>query len=408
MPARIKFSEEQKQQIIEAYKRAASVEEMTRIAGCTIGTYLRYLKQWGVVVDPKRRPKVNLKRRVRWESDAAIEEFRTGRFTQTEIAERYGVSQQTVKRELLRRGVVGQSRGEFLKNYFEDESRVPSRYLPPKRFRKETNHTAFSRLRDDPVAQFWAGLIATDGCILSPTTCRERRGKQIRYTYRAVDLALHVQDEATVRRFAAHVGGPVYKPKKANVFRCRVQSEQIVCDLESVGIVPRKTLSMRCADWLVESPHFLRGVICGDGCVRWGKVGRQVYPILTLVGAAFEFMTQVRNVLAAMVPTATLNLRTTSAQERSKYAANIEGRERFKSHSDIYSLGSCGWSTGALLIEKLFVDVPTGATLDRKQVVADEIIAALIERRRLGDEREWDRLNAEEWSDDSPEFYGVY
>lgn len=117
----------------------------------------------------------------------------------------------------------------------------------------DVNDGAFDLLT--PEACYFAGLLATDGCVYYPKVGTPQ-----------VHLELQVRDSVILDGFAAFVGGRArYGAKYGKV---SVSSQALVQRLESFGVTQRKTHSLRILnEALLTSRDFWRGVLDGDGCV---------------------------------------------------------------------------------------------------------------------------------------------
>ena len=110
-------------------------------------------------------------------------------------------------------------------------------------------------------AEYWAGLLATDGNLYKvPKGTRTR-------------VLLALNDRHLVQEFQSFVGGTpvreVYTNRlsKKPSYHTSVSSNQIFNDLLSLGITPKKSLTLKVANSLSASRHFWRGAMDGDGTI---------------------------------------------------------------------------------------------------------------------------------------------
>lgn len=221
-------------------------------------------------------------------------------------------------------------------------------------------HDAFAAPLDD-AALFWLGMLATDGCVRKVAT------------HEYIRLALQPSDESTVKAFADFVGGRCRTYVSQSL--CQVTSKRMVADLATFGVVPKKSLTLDCPEWLFGNRHFMRGVICGDGTVRRANRPSRD-PNLSLVSGSRRFMEATITAWKRIVPS---------------FHGSLHSRKTNKT----VGVNVGGWSTAGRLIEWMFADIGSEPTLPRKQAVANELISeyrmrreAIPDRIRLYDDRE--------------------
>lgn len=76
----------------------------------------------------------------------------------------------------------------------------------------------------------------------------------------------------------------------SNQYCLQITNEHLVSRLKELGVVERKSLILEYPEWLDDSlfPHFLRGMIDGDGCLEWKRCR------VSLVGAN-KMMLQIKD-----------------------------------------------------------------------------------------------------------------
>jgi hypothetical protein len=120
------------------------------------------------------------------------------------------------------------------------------------------NEAAFA-LPLSPAAEYWAGMLITDGCVSDGV----------------IKIALAEVDERHLAEFRAWIGGPPLRREgKAAAFVWAAFSRRLEADLGALGIVARKTASAAAEHILAASPDFWRGVIDGDGWISKRGVNR--------------------------------------------------------------------------------------------------------------------------------------
>jgi hypothetical protein len=119
------------------------------------------------------------------------------------------------------------------------------------------NESAFELM--SPECAYWLGFITADGCI--------------RYNGKAylIKFCLHKQDTDYLKKFQKFCGSnhPIYS-KNENYLDFCFSSEQMFYDIESYGIVPRKTYAKH--SFISKIPDrykhcFIAGLFDGDGTV---------------------------------------------------------------------------------------------------------------------------------------------
>ncbi|HEU4887973.1 MAG TPA: LAGLIDADG family homing endonuclease [Thermoanaerobaculia bacterium] len=156
------------------------------------------------------------------------------------------------------------------------------------------NEAAFDELNS--TASYFVGLLASDGCVGGSEPNR-------------VSIKLAVDDIAMIRSLKAFLGSSAtlsVQPRRGNSrpqAGIQVRSARLVQRLTRLGVGPHKSLTLVIRDKaLLQSRHFWRGVIDGDGTVmiaRHSKHERTYwYPRIQLVSGSEAFILQFSDFLA--------------------------------------------------------------------------------------------------------------
>lgn len=181
--------------------------------------------------------------------DALIVEGYRGGLSMYDLMRRHGGTRDTICRRLKAAGVTLRTKAE-------------------RQFRLPCREDAFADAAGSEAAAYWAGFLMADGCV---STNGGRGGRH-------VILALSEVDRGHVEAFRAFLGSDhviqeipgracptgVSKP----CCRLDVVSDRLASDLARYGIVPRKSKTAE-AIGLEDNRHFWRGVVDGDGNLRW-------------------------------------------------------------------------------------------------------------------------------------------
>jgi Mor family transcriptional regulator/DNA-binding CsgD family transcriptional regulator len=150
------------------------------------------------------------------------------------LSNRFGVSQETIRNSLRRRGISLRSRSEGLRRYALDQS--------------------FFDSIDSEEKAYTLGFIAADGCVYKNIL--------------KINLAERDREHLIRLRDALGSTHPVRKDAKKNQAELHIASDRLRDGLAAHGIIPRKTRVLR---WPNTVPpgllrHYLRGYADGDGC----------------------------------------------------------------------------------------------------------------------------------------------
>ena len=151
------------------------------------------------------------------------------------------------------------------------------------------DETVFDELT--PAACYVIGLLASDGCVGGADP-------------RRISIKLAAEDAPilrTVKRFLrtdATLGTHPARGNSRPQVGIQIRSTRLVQRLTELGIGPRKSLSLQIKHaLLLESPHFWRGVVDGDGTVMVAKHSKRsgktyLYPRIQLVSGSKIFIDQ--------------------------------------------------------------------------------------------------------------------
>ncbi len=200
---------------------------------------------------------------------------RTRRFTEAE------------KAEIIRRYVAGENSYQLAEAFGSWPSAIQYHLRKAKavrtarefRLRRTLREDAFENAERDADAAYWVGFLMADGWV---HTDAKRRSYLL--------ISLSVRDCAHVESLQRFLGSnhmvSVEEKESGDVVHLAINSPRIVQALARYGIVPRKSLVAE-ARLLENDPAFWRGVIDGDGTVRWHRRGALLPPLphISLVGS---------------------------------------------------------------------------------------------------------------------------
>jgi hypothetical protein len=144
---------------------------------------------------------------------------------------------------------------------------------PPTCYKKyKCNKNAFDNLT--PESEYWLGMMATDGCVY-----------YTKYGKARISLQLQARDKHHIEKFNQFLESdyPLYRTSKITdgvlfyYWRICIADDELAYSLSKYNIVPQKTHVLNISDVrLLNSKHFWRGVLDGDGCIQ----PRGVYKIM--------------------------------------------------------------------------------------------------------------------------------
>ncbi|MBR9700081.1 hypothetical protein GOV09_06495 [Candidatus Woesearchaeota archaeon] len=154
------------------------------------------------------------------------------------------------------------------------------------------NHTANERFFDsfNEHSTYILGLIMADGNI----SWNENK------SYWAMTLTAASKDRSHLEKIRGILSSSkplIYSPK-TNSYRLIVNSKYLCKRLMNLGILPRKTLTARFPNIPNNQlRHFIRGVIDGDGNVRYVQRKRSPYFEITIASGSIDFCEDFRKVI---------------------------------------------------------------------------------------------------------------
>ena len=133
-----------------------------------------------------------------------------------------------------------------------------------------------------PVSAYWAGFIASDGCL-------SHRGSSL-------SIGLNKKDMEHLHKFAKAIetNAKIGCVKSNDSTHVNIYSRSVFNSLLNLGITPNKSLSIANVNIPYHlMSHFIRGVFDGDGYVG----GRKVTHIQYFISGNRPFLRQIQNVL---------------------------------------------------------------------------------------------------------------
>lgn len=162
------------------------------------------------------------------------------------------------------------------------------------KFKKHTvNERFFDELNE--VNSYLLGLIYADGNI----AWNPERG------YQSLTITASEKDKdhlENIRNLLKSSKPLLYAPKTKS-YRLIVNNKKICRRLMELGVTPRKSLTVKFPEFITKEqlPHFLRGVIDGDGCVYYCKRRIRSYFAIKLASGSVEFITGLRKTIKNVV-----------------------------------------------------------------------------------------------------------
>lgn len=194
--------------------------------------------------------------------------------------------------------------------------------------------------------KYWAGFLLADGCI-----CQPKQGNPM------LILGLQDRDKDHVLKFAEFLGAThaVRWNSRSTQWMIHVRGAYWIDDLAPFGITPQKTHTACIPQEFKRDRHFWRGLIDGDGSVRWHKTQDGKFANVSITG-------------------------TLSICEDFCHLIECLTKNHFKA---IRRNSEHNWSSWAyaqkakVLVYWLYSN--SQICLDRKQIIANEIISNLLE-----------------------------
>lgn len=169
------------------------------------------------------------------DADAIVSAYSGGE-TSDAIARRHGAAPPTILNVLRKSGLQPRGKREAHQRYTVDECF----------FRSLT-----------PCVEYWLGFLLADGCVTDKNT---------------LCVGLHARDGRHLEALARVMNAtyPVrYRYGRRDIASLSMPSRPaLASDLARWGVTPRKTFTATVHPALQMSPHFWRGMVDGDGCIR--------------------------------------------------------------------------------------------------------------------------------------------
>jgi Mor family transcriptional regulator len=209
------------------------------------------------------------------------------------------------------------------------------------------DETVFDQINER--SAYWAGFLMADGVVTSQSPPR-------------LGLMLSRVDEQHIYKFrsflrSTHKVNRVTCTLNAKEFLCSgllISSRKLAESLGKFGVVPRKSHIARLIG-LDANRHTFRGLVDGDGYISFRSIKYNRYPSIGLVGS-FDIVNQFSVYVKGIFP-------------------EIDLRVRKK--SSIYTVGAVGMKA-LKIIKHLYENCDSDAVLNRKKVLADEIVSGKI------------------------------
>lgn len=160
------------------------------------------------------------------------------------------------------------------------------------------DETKFESENVDEETAYWLGFIVADGNVIPES----KHGQAM------FQMILQGRDQAHLEKFKIFMnsGHKIFKSIKhgREYFTIKFRSNKIVSDLIKFNVIPDKTFSTYCPEFLLYNRHFWRGMIDGDGTLGlyWSinGNGRSFTEVISLTGTIMicnQFREFCRNIL---------------------------------------------------------------------------------------------------------------
>jgi len=228
--------------------------------------------------------------------------------------------------------------------------KMHTKMRPAKPYKQySVDHTVFSTPLSEE-AQYWLGFLLTDGSVVYP-----KGGNFLP----KISLELQARDKSQVELFQDFIRStyPLYYNKHVDAWRVCVASVELANVLAPYGFVQRKTRTVVVALDLLNSRHFWRGVIDGDGWIA--EDGS-----FEVVSASVKFLQQFVQYVLTVSPSRDNRDGTVRATQ-----LNVKTRK-----DGNFRVGTRS-GTGYRLLTELYQ--PGDVALPRKMAIVDKIRAKL-------------------------------
>lgn len=374
----VHLTPEDKAHILKRYQEGASLRGIGREIGRPAVTVQRTLEAAGVDLGPKKTSN----KRSSPETEALVVRLYDKGRTWKEICEQAGITSVTLGKILKRNGrehdrhsdaetnaeaiaalyEAGHSTraiGEMLGHGKSTVNALISRHGGELRQRPGCERPDYFEQVDTPEKAYWLGFITADGCIITTPAYPDGSHLAVRLAARDKDHLSKLK-EAVGALSAVYIGINKVDGKAHEFAHLAVSSRRLTLSLLALGIGPRKSATAEPWNGPAElMPHYWRGLFDGDGSIA-RKTGDQYQ----MVQCGSEACVRA-------------------------FAAWAEGVCGTK--AEPFYRGGC-WRYGVSgryqvpkLVRALYADAPV--SLDRKQEVADAILASEQPRRKPGPPR---------------------
>lgn len=277
--------------IRDLYESGRTIKYIAKeVFHCRETTISTIIKEKGYI-----KPQINSRYFTIKEENDICELYKTGKYTQKFLAEKYSVCAEVIRKILLAHNIeikrnIKKIDLELQENYFTEINSAEKAYL--------------------------LGFLFADGNVYKNQLTLEIQ-------YRDIEILHLLQKEL-------HSSNTISYRKRANTEMCccRICSEQIRKDLEKYGIVPDKTHQTK---HLPEIPQmflrdFLRGLVDGDGWITKDKLG---YYHLGFVNNYASICQDFQNACNTLIEHKT-HAKITNKGNNSGYVAQFQSKESVK------------------------------------------------------------------------------
>lgn len=233
-PVIVPFTDQQKEKIVELSKGKVSAKAIATQLSTTQARILKVLKDNNCDTSASFFKEHNM--------PEFVEAYNSG-MTQEELAQHFGCYRQSVEHAFDKYSIERRTKNET------------------KQLISFVDQTAFTNMEDEQ-SLFYYGLLLADGCI-SDKGC--------------VSIGLQLSDEHILKSFKSYLKSSNdvrhYHRKNANSYYQFTFQDKVVAEtLRKLGMEPRKSTTEKMPILVNKLPintrHFWRGYVCGDGCVR--------------------------------------------------------------------------------------------------------------------------------------------
>ena len=240
---------QQEQSIVAEYESGKGATTVANTHGVSKATVYNILRRFG----KGRRPRGATRGHAVYE--------RKGRVTErdTEILH---ISDQTARYSLRKQGLFKPEGADWSgETHPVPEPKRPAPVEDTSTLRKD----AFDD--ESPEAMYWAGFLMADGCIHKPL---HRPSYRLYVRLAEADICVLERLRSWLKAETTITTGDAEDDRKFVGRRyavLQVTSNELCCSLMALGVVPNKTGVATAHESCIDSPHFWRGMVDGDGSV---------------------------------------------------------------------------------------------------------------------------------------------